>query len=179
MRYESIADIYSANEKIREGFLATIANVNDAEASALPDGEKWTVRQLVEHVAIVEQNITRLCARLVGAAKTGGKLADGNIGVSNETMEKWAASADAKLEAPDRVQPSGDVSIADSIEQLTANIDALAALRPDFETYDMTELKFPHPYFGELTATEWLVLIGGHERRHTIQLQKLLEKIRQ
>lgn len=178
MRYDSIVDIYSANEKIRQGLLATVANVTDAEAAALPDGEKWTVRQLVEHVAIVENNITRLCARMIGAAKTGGKLANGNIGVSNETMAKWAASSDAKLEAPDRVQPSGDVSIADSIKQLTANIDALAALQHDLETYDMTEHKFPHPYFGDLTATEWLVLIGGHEKRHTIQLQKLLEKIR-
>ncbi|MEQ1921635.1 MAG: DinB family protein [Pyrinomonadaceae bacterium] len=178
MRYESIADIYSANEKIREGLLATVANVTDAESAALPDGEKWTPSQLVEHIAIVEKNITRLCARLTGAAKSEGKLADGNIGVSNETMAKWAASADAKLEAPDRVQPTGDVSIAVSIEQLSGNVDALAALRPDFETYDMTAHKFPHPYFGDLTATEWLVLIGGHERRHTIQLQKLLEKIR-
>ena len=178
MRYESIADIYSANEKIRESFVATIANVTDAEASALPDGEKWTVRQLVEHVSIVEQSITRLCAKLVGAAKAEGNLADGNIGVSNETIAKWAASADAKLEAPERVQPTGDVSIADALEQLSTNIDVLAALHHDLETYDMTAHKFPHPYFGDLTATEWLVLIGGHERRHTIQLQKLLEKIR-
>ena len=179
MRYESIADIYSANEKIRQGFLATVANVTDAEASALPDGEKWTIRQLVEHVAIVEQNITRLCARLVGAAKTSGKLADGNIGVSNETMAKWAASSDAKLEAPERVQPTGDVPIADALDQLSTNVAALAALRHDLETYDMTEHKFPHPHFGDLTATEWLVLIGGHEKRHTIQLEDLLAKIRQ
>ena len=178
MRYESIADIYSANEKIREGFLATVSTVTDAEASALPDGEKWTVRQLVEHVAIVEQNITRLCARLAGTAKVGGKLAVGNIGVSNETMAKWAASSDEKLEAPERVQPTGDVSIADALDQLSTNIAALAALRHDLETYDMTEHKFPHPYFGDLTATEWLVLIGGHERRHTIQLERLLAKIR-
>jgi hypothetical protein len=179
MRYESIADIYSANEKIRQGFLATVANVADAEASALPDGEKWTIRQLVEHVAIVEQNITRLCARLAGAAKAGGKLAGGNIGVSNETMAKWAASSDAKLEAPERVQPTGDVPIADALDQLSTNVAALAALRHDLETYDMTEHKFPHPHFGDLTATEWLVLIGGHEKRHTIQLEDLLAKIRQ
>ena len=179
MKYESIADIYSANEKIRAGFLATVSTVTDAEASALPDGEKWTVRQLVEHVAIVEQNITRLCARLAGAAKAGGKLAGGTIGVSNETMAKWTAASDAKLEAPERVQPTGDVSIADALVQLSTNIAALAALQHDLETYDMTEHKFPHPHFGDLTATEWLVLIGGHERRHTIQLETLLTKIRQ
>ena len=179
MKYETIADIYSANEKIREGFLGTVTNVSDTEAVALLDGEKWTAQQLVEHVSIVEQNITRLCARLIGAAKANGKLADGNIAVSNETMAKWAASADAKLEAPERVQPTGDVSITDALEQMTTNIDALAALRHDLETYDMSEPKFPHPYFGDLTATEWLVLIGGHEKRHTAQIETLLQKIRQ
>ncbi len=178
MKYETIADIYSANAMIREGFLACLANVTDAEATALPDGEKWTVRQLVEHVSIVEQNITHLCARLVGAAKADGNLSNGNIGVSDETVAKWAASADAKLEAPERVQPTGNVSIADTLGQLTTNINTLAALRVDLETYDMATLKFPHPYFGDLTATEWLVLIGGHERRHTLQIEKLLHKIR-
>ena len=38
--------------------------------------------------------------------------------------------------------------------------------------------KFPHPFFGELSATEWLVLLGGHEARHTAQIERILSGIR-
>ena len=178
MKYESIADIYSANERIREHFLETVSGISDAEATELPADEKWTIQQLVEHVGIVEINITKLCGRLIEGAKANGKVANGNFAVSNEVMAKWAASADAKLEAPERVQPTGTVTIAETLEKMAANRDELAALRPDLESYDVSEPKFPHPYFGDLTATEWLILVGGHEARHTAQIGRLLEKIR-
>ena len=178
MKYESIADIYTANEKVRGRFLEAIAGVTETETTALPDGEKWTIQQLVEHMGIVEHNVARLCAKLVEGAKAIGKLSDGSACVSPETMAKWAEAADAKLEAPERVQPTGNVSIADALEQMNGNRDAFDVLRVDLETYDMSHPKFPHPYFGDLTATEWVVLAGGHTARHTAQIGRLLEKIR-
>ena len=178
MKYESIADIYTANDKIRERFLGTISGVSETEATALPDGEKWTIQQLVEHIGIVENSVSRLCSKLVGGAKAGGKLASGGIGVSPETIAKWAQSAGEKLEAPERVRPTGGVSIAEALEQMDTNREAFDALRADLETYDMSEPKFPHPYFGGLSATEWLILAGGHTARHTAQIGSLLEKIR-
>jgi hypothetical protein len=52
------------------------------------------------------------------------------------------------------------------------------ALRPDMERLDLSEHTFPHPFFGDLTAAEWLVVAGGHEMRHTLQIQRVLEQIR-
>ena len=179
MKYESIADIYSANEKIRERLRGTVADISETEATALPDGEKWTIQQLVEHIGIVEHNIARVCGKLVDAAKANGKPTDGTVAVSNELAAQWAAAADVKLEAPERVQPTGNISIAVAFEQMNMNRDALSALQPDLETYDVSGPKFPHPYFGDLTAIEWLILIGGHEARHTAQIGRLLDKIRQ
>jgi hypothetical protein len=54
----------------------------------------------------------------------------------------------------------------------------LEELRPLFESANCADdYKFPHPYMGELTATEWLALIGGHEARHLHQIKKLMRKI--
>lgn len=179
MKYESIADVYSANEKIAERLRNTLSAVTEQEAVALPDGEKWTIQQIAEHVVIVEHNIMKLCARLIEAGKAAGKPSDGRVAIASDLAEKWAASADTKLEAPDRVQPTGDVSVAESLARKIDNRDAFAALRSDFESFDLSEQKFPHPYFGDMTAVEWLVLTGGHEARHTAQVERLLGKIRQ
>ncbi|MFM9903141.1 MAG: DinB family protein [Pyrinomonadaceae bacterium] len=179
MKYETIADIYSANEKIRERLTATLSSITPDELTALPEGEKWSIQGLVEHISMVEYNVARICANLIDAAKTSGKLADGSLAISENFMKQWGTVADAKLEAPERVQPTGNVSISDTYQKMEANRTALAALRADFESYDFSGPKFPHPYFGDLTATEWLVLLGGHEARHTRQIEKLVEKIRQ
>ncbi len=179
MRYESIDDIYSANEKIRERLRSTVAEITETELTALPDGEKWTIQQLVEHISMVEYNVARICAKLLEAAKTNGKLSDGTLAITEDFTAQWSSVSDVKLEAPERVQPTGGVSIAGSFEQMDTNRDALAALHSDFDSYDLSGSKFPHPYFGDLTATEWLVLSGGHEARHTAQIERLLEKIRQ
>ena len=179
MKYETIADIYAANLKIREIFVATVDNVSSDEATALPDGEKWTIEQLVEHVSIVEHNIVKICAKLIEASKVNGKPADGTLAVADDLAAKWSGARDVKLEAPERVQPTGGVPITGSIEQMNANRDAFDALRSDFESYDLSGSKFPHPFFGDLTATEWLILSGGHEARHTAQIGRILEKIRQ
>ena len=79
-----------------------------------------------------------------------------------------------KFEAPDRVRPTGNQTIAESIEKLKESQKNLKDLQPLFETVECSDHKFPHPAFGELTAHEWLALVGGHEFRHIEQIKKLL-----
>ena len=53
----------------------------------------------------------------------------------------------------------------------------LREIQPLFEAYDGDTVKFPHPFLGELSAIEWLVMKGGHEARHTRQIERILEKL--
>lgn len=179
MQYNSIADIYSANQQIRKHFEQAAHSITPDEANAELEGEKWTVAALFEHVATVEFNITKLCAKLLAAARQAGKPSDGSFAVSPGFAAKWAEIRDVKLEAPELVHPAGGVPIPESLAKLSASTPELEAMRPDFETFDVANHKFPHPYFGDLTAAEWLLLIGGHEGRHLAQIERLLAKIRQ
>ena len=179
MKYESIADIYSANAKMRENLLTTLASITDEQAATLPDGEKWSVQHVVEHISLVETGVSMICSRMVEAAKADGKPSDGSFSLSGKFRENLSQLATARVEAPDRVQPTGEVPIQDSLATLNAATAALQTLRSDLESTDVTGHTFPHPYFGPLTATEWLVLAGLHERRHTEQIENLLSKLGQ
>ena len=53
----------------------------------------------------------------------------------------------------------------------------LEELRPLFESIECSDVKFPHPAFGDMSAHEWLALLGGHETRHIRQIEGILEKI--
>lgn len=174
MKYQTIEDVYAANDKIRARFLETIESLSDEQVNALPEGEKWTIAQLVEHVSIVEESMSKITYKLLKEARASGKASDGTVKFSDDFSQKSAESRNQKLVAPDRVHPTGSVSLADSLKKLEENRQKLYELKPLFETVDCSEHKFPHPSFGELTAHEWLALIGGHENRHLEQIKKRL-----
>ncbi|CAN5586252.1 hypothetical protein BH20ACI4_BH20ACI4_17880 [soil metagenome] len=174
MKYQTIEEVYAANDKIRAGLLATIGEISDEQATALPDGEKWTIAQIVEHIAIVQNGMTRISAKLLNEAKANGKTSDGTVRISDDFSQKAAGARAQKFEAPDRVRPTGNQTIAESIEKLKESEKGLKDLQPMFETVECSDHKFPHPAFGDLTAHEWLALVGGHEFRHLEQIKKRL-----
>ncbi len=174
MNNQTIADVYAANDKIRERFKETVGNLTDEQADALPKEGKWTVAQLVEHIAMVEDGMTRICAKLLNQAKEAGKTSDGTAKMSGDFLQKAKGASQIKLEAPERVHPTGSQTIAESLAKMEDNRKRLNELRPLFESVECSDFKFPHPAFGDLTAHEWLALVGGHEMRHIAQIKRIL-----
>ena len=177
MEYKTIDDVYAANNSIREQLKQNIRSLSDQQMTALPDGEKWTIAQLVEHIAMVSEGMSRICAKLLSKAEADGRTSDGNLSMSSAFKDQAGQAATTKMEAPQMVQPTGAVSIDESFAKLDSSQAAFETLREKFQKFDGSEPKFPHPYFGDLSAQEWLVLSGGHEARHLRQIQKLAERI--
>ncbi|MBC7899137.1 MAG: DinB family protein [Saprospiraceae bacterium] len=176
MNNQKIADIYAGNNKIREKFTETLSALTDVQASALPDGEKWTVAQIAEHVSIVEENMAKICLKLLSKAQADGKTSTGTAFISDSFRARGAEVAQIKLEAPEMVHPSGGKSIAESLAKMAETQAKFNELLPLFETCDCDENKFPHPFFGDLSAAEWLTLAGGHKARHLKQIRNVLAK---
>ena len=177
MNFNSITEIYAENDRVHAELKALIASVTAHQANTVVDSEKWTAAQIVEHISIVDEGASKICSKLLSKAEASATAASGAVSVSNSFVQHYSTINDVKLEAPDRVQPTGSVSIADSLLRMDANRARLRELQPRFETNNDVSATFPHPYFGEMSAVEWLILIGGHEARHTQQLRKLLKKL--
>jgi len=178
MQFANVSDIYIANRAIRVGFDAVLNDLSPDETAAVPDGETWSIRHVVEHVALVEDGISRICGKLVAEAIAAGTVRGEAPLMSPAAAEKMAGARDKVLEAPDRVQPSGSQSIAESLASMDRSAAAFDAMKDDMDAVDLSGHTFPHPHFGGLTAAEWLILVGGHEARHLRQIQRLLEAIR-
>jgi len=174
---ETISDAYEHNARVHERLRSVIAGISQDQLNARPDGEKWSVQEIVEHIAMVDEGTSRICTKLVGEAKAAGKPGNGRIGLSPAFGEKSAVVAGIKVEAPERVQPKGEATVDESFARMEATASAFDAIRADLETYDLSEHTFPHPFFGQITASEWLVLAGGHAERHTKQIERLKEKL--
>ncbi len=176
MQLQTISDIYEANSQIRRKLCETVGGLSPEQLNALPEGEKWSISDIVEHVSIVNGGMFRICSKLLSKAEADGKMSDGQIDLSS-FMEKTAGAAEMKLEAPEMVRPKGGQALDASLAALDEGEKSFQTLVPAFDKYDGNAAKFPHPYFGDLSAIEWLVLAGGHEARHLRQIRRILEKI--
>ena len=174
---ENIADVFENNARVRDHLRSVVHGLSVDQLTARPDGEKWSVQEIIEHIAMVDEGTSRICTKLVGEAKAAGKPGDGKIGLSSEFGEKSAVIANMKVEAPERVQPTGQVPVDQSFARMDATANAFETIRSDLEAFDLSEHTFPHPFFGQITAAEWLVLAGGHASRHTKQIERLKEKL--
>jgi hypothetical protein len=177
MNYETISDIYEANDKIHAKLKAAVENLPDEKTSVLPEGEKWTVSEFVEHIAMVDEGIMRISAKLLNAAKENGKSSDGAARLSEDFLQKSAGAGEMKFEAPERVRPTGTKSIAESLAKMDETRQKMEELKDVFESVESSDFKFPHPAFGDMTAHDWLALAGGHEARHLKHIERVLEKI--
>ena len=174
MKFETIADIYEGNAKVRQRLKDLVSPLTAEQGSTAREGENWTIAEIVEHIAIVDEGTLKICAKLLKKAEAAGQAADAGVKISEGFMQKSREIAVMKVEAPDFVKPTGERSIADSIAKLDENSERASELRSKFETVDGSSFKFPHPFFGEITAHEWLALKGGHELRHLKQIERLL-----
>ena len=123
------------------------------------------IREVIEHVAIVNEGMSKICAKLLSKAEAAGGAGDGSLHVSPEFIAKLESIREEKMKAPEMVLPVNSLSVSASIERLDSGAALFADLRQKFETVDGTEPKFPHPLFSGLSAQEWLVLAGAHEHR--------------
>ena len=177
MKYETIEEIYDGNGKARARLKKLVSSLSAEQLSALPEGEKWTIAQIVEHISMVDESTTRICAKLLKKAEDAGQTSDGKAVISDNFLQKGTEIAAIKVEAPDFVQPTAGKTIPESLAKLDENAEQLMKMRELFESIGGSEFKFPHPFFGDTTAQEWLALKGGHEMRHIKQIEKLLAKI--
>jgi quinolinate synthase len=158
MRIEKIEDAYTANEYVKNKLIATVSNLSDEQALRSNNAAVWNAKQLVEHIAMVDEGILRICDKLLSKAEAEGLTADGACELSDEFKLKTANAAEEKYVAPAFVHPSGTTAIADSLAKLNETDEKFMALKARFEQFDGAAHKFPHPLFGDLSANEWLVL---------------------
>ena len=198
MTYNSVAEIYEALEQTRGRLRQTLEGLSAETAGFRESPERWTIAEIVEHLALVEGGVARVAAKMVGKVEAesgkgeaeGGRAASESGGVEAGNGDGARAVAarpiapvelDAIIEratrekftAPQMAHPTGGPAIADSLARLEESSAALRALRPRVETLDLSGQRFPHPAFGPLDLYQWLAVLSLHEERHRRQIEAI------
>ncbi len=143
----------------------------DQESRRLGDG--WSVAEVVEHMAIVENGSGRIVSNIAKQVADIPETSDEPVGA---TLAKYrvADPTHRKVAAPEMVHPSHGAPVAESAARMR---DARARLIAALEAASGTALggaHYPHPLFGPLDGYQWGLLAAQHQLRHLVQIRTIL-----
>lgn len=129
---------------------------------------KWNVWQQLEHICMTERMVFILVSRpSAETAETPELLGDEKL------SQYMLANNQVKIEAPERLQPKGEISDYEQFEKtFTANRtnlkDGILSGRIVIDNR-----VYKHPVFGAMTISDWLNFMIHHSQRHLNQVKEL------
>ncbi|HZI18625.1 MAG TPA: DinB family protein [Pyrinomonadaceae bacterium] len=177
MTYNSVAEIYDSLEQARARLRRSVEGLTPEQERFKPDSARWSIAELVEHIAASETSLLGLFRKMLARAEAERLRREEGAPFAPVSLERFAERSRQKFEAPEMIRPAGDVPIADSLARLEQSSAELRGLRAGFETFDCSRLRFPHPAFGPLDLYEWLAFNGAHEARHVAQIRALRSEL--
>jgi hypothetical protein len=176
---------FSANELTREERNAAISyfketrdfltekvkGLSDQQLDFKSTPDKWSIRQCLEHIALSETFITTIIEKNIQEPANPGKRAE--IKFKDEELKSALLDRSKKGQAPEPLQPSGKFqtaaeAISTFVDARNKNITYLDSTKDDLRNHLM-----PHPFFGMLDSYQWMLLLAGHGKRHTLQIAEV------
>lgn len=160
-------DIYQTDSKNNIQFLRdTLVNVSEQLYIKTPAEGKWSIQQILDHLAVTESVIVNLSH---GPASENGRDATAVVNIIKEAFGDHTKV----FPNPQPVNPSGQLkSIEEFLNLIERNrlafLDEIQSKGAQF-VLDL----FPHPLTGTMTRLEWLYFNIYHTERHIHQIKMI------
>lgn len=154
---------------------AAVDAVPEAQRTMKPAPERWSVVEILEHIAIVN---SRVAAMIVTLAPSAPLLAASAMASPTDIDREAFRDRTNKLTAPDTILPQGRFDAVGAWKLLERSWDDVDAALVAASGKDLTKISRPHPVLGPLDGYQWLWAVGAHEERHTAQIVELSETLK-
>ncbi|HEX8707240.1 MAG TPA: DinB family protein [Pyrinomonadaceae bacterium] len=176
MIYHSVAQIFEAIDETRERLYRTVEGLSETEAAHRASPEGWSTIEILEHLTIMEERLTRLMGVMLAKAEAAGlRSGEGYVQIRPFSLDKFIEqSAAEKYNAPEQVRPTGSATLPELLARIRRSREELKSQRARMEVIELSSMTYAHPAFGPLDFYQWLALIGMHEERHLRQIETVL-----
>ncbi|HUO27868.1 MAG TPA: DinB family protein [Bryobacteraceae bacterium] len=157
-------------------FLRLMADLTEAQWTALPALDRWSVQQIAEHIVVGEKAVFTMAMQALAAAPET-EWEQANLR-KTQFIEQVLPNRRLKAAAPDLLLPRRGWTCAETV----AHFRQLRAATVKFVAEIDRPLKdrtAPHPFpvFGALNALQWLLYIPLHNMRHNQQIAETLRDL--
>jgi uncharacterized damage-inducible protein DinB len=153
-------------QQTREDVAAAVKGLSEAQLKFKPAPDRWSIAEVLEHIAVVEDGLFQNVTEKVMKAPAGPANRD-TVKVDSLVL---AALPDRshKVKAPPEFVPTGRWAAAEALEHFQKSRDKTISFLQS--TPDLREHVVDSPLGQPLDAYEWLLFMGGHSQRHTKQI---------
>ena len=156
-------------EETRAKFLKSIEGLSEEQWKFKAGPDRWSIAEVAEHIAISEGTILGLIQQkmlAMPAPKPEEKITD-------DKLLTAIVDRTSKFQAPEMLRPANKWATK---EALVKDFNAARDQTIQFvksTTEDLRAHAAPHPVFKSLDTHQWVLLIGGHSARHTLQIEEV------
>lgn len=171
----SMNQLHALLDRERAAFLVQVERVPRSRQSERPAPDRWSVIEVVEHVSRIDTGITKLL-EVMGAQPLTANLEA--LAQAQMSPEKAASvrNRGTRIEAPERVRPTGKLSSEEALAQLAAGRVKLKAASLAADPAVLDGAVYSHAVLGPLTLRAWLELTAHHDARHAQQVAEIAEQ---
>jgi len=171
-KMKEIVDAISEN---RAMLMREVAGLDPSQVDYKPTEDHWAICDVLHHLTLADEANVKLFSLMASQARERNLPADPSPDESvlrclDQIIE---TASNTRARAPERVAPRSHLAPEAAIARLRAAREKLLELIGQLSGYDLTNLTFPHPFFKDLNAYQWLLLAGWHEKRHIDQIGRI------
>lgn len=166
--------LFAGLEVHRAALVDAVEAVPPGRREERPAADRWSVAEIVHHLALTEGSIARLLTKKIAAARSAGLAAEDEL--SPIPASRQLASLlerRQRMQAPAALLPRGDVRFDEAWAELRRAREALRAAALTGDGLALATLTYPHPFAGPFDLYQWIAFVGVHEGRHAAQIREI------
>jgi hypothetical protein len=176
--HSRLAELRTFVDAQRSALLAAASTVPSDRWTERPAPESWSLTELFEHLYRVENGSARLVEKRALEARAAGHPTETDTSSMLGALDGTGLTdRSRKLEAPERVAPTGGWTREQALESLARSRATLHDGLRAAEGLALCTVKAPHPRLGEIDLYQWILFIGQHEQRHVQQAAEIAERL--
>jgi len=153
-------------ERTRAGVVEATKGLSEAQWKFKPGPERWSVAEVLEHIALAEDYLLENTSHKVMEASAG--KADRDYKSVDKLVSRAIADRTQKAQAPEPLQPAGRWSPQETLQRFLKSRDRTTAFLQS--TPGLRDHVVDSPLGQPLDAYQWLLFIAAHSERHTKQI---------
>lgn len=167
-------------DRVHEKLAATVAPLDEAMFARQPADGGWSVAQIIQHLALVEDRVIKELQKEVSRPPRKVSF------IKRFVPTRIVSSRLMRVKAPPAVNPEASAGPA-AVNEIPSKASAIAnynRARYDLKNLCAThgndrfrQIVFKHPFLGEIDGVATVSFVGYHEQRHYKQIREVLKKL--
>jgi uncharacterized damage-inducible protein DinB len=169
-----LTEVLERLDAARGAVSAAVASVPEGLRRTRPAPGRWSVAEVLEHLALVDRSFAQRVADAIAEARAAG------LGPEDRPRDPLPPAVAHRIadrsearEAREALRPAGGLDAATAAADLDLARDAVRQAVSAADGLALGSVRAEHRIFGSLTMYQWVELTASHEMRHADQIREI------